>query len=490
MQLKKWVKLQIIVWNVKMSWSILELLSRIIKRHAAYCGEGLWRDVCGLIGSSRAGGRVQYSTWQCKFDYIRKISENNIVLRKLLFPWLRAMVAGYARYDCWKVICFRPAFAKSWWCSLKAKHLRIKSYIIHAFTWADWDPWVQGPCSTLAARLCGGQCEGHTSLDVGFLGLGLTRSHQRCHREKILMATLGDDEIGDILGTLYMVTWWRPWGRWWVLMASWFTVRLSNFVGLNPWKWSQRSGMVGWICHQRKSARKASPNTAVLAPAANPWIHQCQRPVTLWSYKPRYFPRSNNLTASLCNASRFPAPWPAECVFGYSVPMAMPGYWHLTWRITFAIDLLAGASTRYIFWGTCSQTFLDRPEIKDMAAIIDEAQNGGSQQTLMGNGKLALTDSSQVKLYMFVGICGVYSTEYNDIHTIFEWMLLYTYLVCFLLIHKTYGRELMRTLQCACAAIIWIQCDPSIASRKNLSYSEMIVSKHTPPQRKSYMTSN
>ena len=125
-----------------------------------------------------------------------------------------------------------------------------------------------------------------------------------------------------------------------------------------------------------------------------------------------------------------------------------------------------------------------------MAAIIDEAQNGGSQQTLMGNGKLALTDSSQVKLYMFVGICGVYSTEYNDIHTIFEWMLLYTYLVCFLLIHKTYGRELMRTLQCACAAIIWIQCDPSIASRKNLSYSEMIVSKHTPPQRKSYMTNN
>lgn len=36
MQLKKWVKLQIIVWNVKISWSILELLSRIIKRHAAY----------------------------------------------------------------------------------------------------------------------------------------------------------------------------------------------------------------------------------------------------------------------------------------------------------------------------------------------------------------------------------------------------------------------------------------------------------------------
>ena len=54
-----------------------------------------------------------------------------------------------------------------------------------------------------------------------------------------------------------------------------------------------------------------------------------------------------------------------------------------------------------------------------------------------------------------------------------------------------YGRELMRTLQCACAAMIWIQCDPSIASRKNLCYSEMIVSKHTPPpQKKRYMTNN
>ena len=71
----------------------------------------------------------------------------------------------------------------------------MKSYIFHVFT-------CMGPGSVFNTtfRLCGGQCQGHTSLDVGFLGLGLTRSHQRCHREKILMATLGDEKTWRLLG--------------------------------------------------------------------------------------------------------------------------------------------------------------------------------------------------------------------------------------------------------------------------------------------------
>ena len=120
----------------------------------------------------------------------------------------------------------------------------------------------------------------------------------------------------DGWGTVTLTSWVELHGyimemssRSWVLMASWFiyrkTVHFLEYKVLNPWKWSQRSGMVGWICHQRESARKGSPtrSSRQLRTLGSISVKTCHRVILGAKILPksshRHFLRSNSLTASL-----------------------------------------------------------------------------------------------------------------------------------------------------------------------------------------------